>query len=55
MRNINKILVAVIAIILVFSVVGCGPAKSNVVTIQYPHPGSSRHETRGDRSNRTRF
>jgi multiple sugar transport system substrate-binding protein len=33
MRNINKIFVAVIAIILVFSVVGCGPAKSNVVTI----------------------
>jgi multiple sugar transport system substrate-binding protein len=33
MRNINKIFVAVIAIILVFSVVGCGPAKSNVATI----------------------
>ena len=33
MRNMNKIFVAVIAIILVFSVVGCGPAKSTVATI----------------------
>jgi multiple sugar transport system substrate-binding protein len=33
MRNLNKIFVAVIAIILVFSVVGCGPAKSTVATI----------------------
>jgi multiple sugar transport system substrate-binding protein len=33
MHNTNKIVMAVIAIILVFSIVSCGPAKSNVVTI----------------------
>ena len=33
MRNMNKILVALITIIMVVSAVGCGPAKSNVATI----------------------
>jgi multiple sugar transport system substrate-binding protein len=33
MRNINKILMGVIAIILVFSVVGCGPKNTGPVTI----------------------
>jgi multiple sugar transport system substrate-binding protein len=33
MRNMNKILMVVITIILVFSVVGCGPKKSSAVTI----------------------